>query len=639
MSEEALKKFRFQSKMTEGTTAESAVAAGSSGQAGQQQRMAEPGNSESFFTMCDQTQLDKIKSAGQQRLNILINNNADDFYKLPEGIAKNDLTGKKLGTIAGAMGDLTDHMLGFIIPGQVMMLEKEDKLERDMSQVKTELGKILQQLSYYAEDNRRMAKTIKDMADSRAENDRVHTNVIKELQNDVHKSKEEIVKLRNELFLNKETDRGQRPENSAQNDQSQGDQGQGRGRGGRGRGRGGRGRYYWGPNGSQPHPYPADIAHVPGSGADFDPNSTSNKYFTDNQGRTPSQRREQAEKDKVNAKNNDEGGWYDDITEGPSNPKDNNKKRVQNKNKNKKPETVPLTKKQMRYAKEVIIHKVPSQKKGSYKDEDEYRARESDILYELFDDISPKYLKDHGVTIDIKKDIDYSDSFMKHYDELHHGLAPIRLRFHTVKMCNQVIKAAKRAECLNGRRPSFFGKHAIPRKYDNSGNLNANADEEAKRIAASRPAFYFRPSLPKEDRLKKEAERKEREEKKNDPETIKFREQRQENLGYRVKFGKSRNFGKSDADIASEKAVQEKEKRLKEIREKKAEKEKERMENLKVTNKNFPNMGNGPSVNQLASLKIQTDQNVDSDKETLGESYESAKSSNSADKVNPEVAA
>lgn len=413
------------------------------------------------------------------------------------------------------------------------------------------------------------------------------------------KSKDEITKLRNELFMNNETDRGQRPESSAQNDQGQRNQGRGRGS----QSRGGRGRGYFGPRGSAQHPNPGEIPHIPGGGAKFDENSSSNRMFTDQQGRTPSQR--QAEKENGATNNTEEDvGWFDEDAADPR--VHNEKKKGKNKKKGKKPETVPLTKRQLRFAKEVIIHKVRSQVKGSYKDEEDYKDKEAKILFDVLEELSPKYLGDHGVAVDIKKDIDYHDRFMNHNDEKEHGMAPIRLRFFTVKMCSQVLKAAKRAECLKGRRPSFFGKYAIPRKYDKEGNFNASAEEEAKEIAASRPAFYFRPSIPEEDRKQKEVERKEREEKKKDPNTIRFKELRKESLNLRVKYGKSRNFGKSEADVASEKLLQDKEDRQKELREKKAEKEREkekekreRMEKLNLDTNNFPEI---PNKNPFAAI-------------------------------------
>ena len=582
--------------MADGVSAAPAVGAGSPTLAGQQQQqtMAAP---ENFFIMCDQVQLENIKATGKQKLNILINSNADNFYKLPEGIGKADLSGKRPTAIAAALEDLTGHMLGLVIPGHVMILQKVDNLESVMFQATSDLNKILDQLTFYTEDHKRMTKSMKDMVDSKALSDQVNTNILKELKSEVCKSNEEIKKLRNELFLNKETNRGQRPENFAQQDQSQGDQdqGRGRGRGGRGgRGRGGRSRNYLGPNGSERHPYPERIPHIIGGGAAFDENCSSNRFFTDGNGRPPSQRREQAAKgpEMAAGANNieEESGWSIDDPD-PSNPRVNDYKSDQNKNKGNRPETVPLTKKQLRYAKELIIHKVPSQKEGTYKTEEEFKAKESEILFDLFEELSPTYLGDYGVVIDIEKDIDYSDRFMKHYDEINFGMAPIRLKFYTVKKCNQVQRACKRAECLKGRRPSFHGKFAIPRKYDRSGNLNTNWEEDAKNIASSRPLFYFRPSLPFEDRLTADQAaqaRKEREDKKKDPDTIKFKEERKESLSHRVKFGGSRNFGKSEADTASEKAKKENEERLKEIKDKKAKIESERLEQMKLNEKNYP---------------------------------------------------
>ena len=429
------------------------------------------------------------------------------------------------------------------------------------------------------------------------------------MQSDAVATKAEIVGLRREIFLLRETDRGQRPAQASQdqNDQANRDQSNGRGRG-RGSSRGGRGPpAYGGPKGSQGRSDPWNLPHVTGTNAPFDPNSSSNKYQMDGQGKTPSQRRE--EERTKNIYGNGTSGVNDTGMDHESEDTQNNQgfqdsKKSRSKKGNMQPETAHMTKNQLRHAKEVIIHKVKSQKKEDYKDENEYKEKEADILYDLLEELTPKYLGDHGVVVNIKKDIDFMDRFDKHYDEENGGMAPIRVRFHTVRMCNRVLKAAIRAGCHKGRRPSDFGMYAIPKKYNSAGILNDKADEDAKRLADLRPAFYFRPSLPREERLEKEDERKKREEKKNDPETKEFRERRKENLDKRVKFGNSRNFGQGEADKASEKSVQERENYLKEIREKKAAKrqeeierekaeEKRRLDNLRVNNVNFPQAGPG----------------------------------------------
>ena len=578
----------------------------------EQQQGKLPGKIEkSFFAMSDKVKLQKIKEFGQDRLNMLINDHADDFYNVQsEMVMKADVSGRKTSCIAEAIKAQTDHLLGFIMPGQVMMLLKEDKLENELASVKADLTNILSQLSYYKVENKQikaLVDTSNHLVRSMSEKSEEHIKVIRQMQNDAAATKAEVIGLRREIYLLRATDRGQRPAKTDQDqkDETNQDQSNSGGRGGRGSSRGGRGKNYWGPNGSQRHPEPAIIPHITGTNAAFDPNSTSNKFHMDGKGTTPSQRREQA---KNNNNGNGNGNRNGDETDmGMDHMSDNNQnnrgfqdgKKSRNKNKNKQPETEPMTKKQLRYAKEIIIHKVPSQKEGDYKDDEEFKVKEAEILYNLLEELSPDHLNDHGVVVNIKKDIDYMDRFDKHYDEEHYGMAPIRLRFYTVKMCNKVIQAAKRAGCLKGRRPSDFGKYAIPKKYNNAGILNDKADEEAERLAGLRPAFYFRPSLPKEERLEKEEERKIRNEKKVDPDTKAFRERRQVALGKRVKFGKSRNFGQGEADIASAKSVQDRENHFKEIREKKAAKEKEReererlkekerLDNLKVNNQNFP---------------------------------------------------
>ena len=158
-----------------------------------------------------------------------------------------------------------------------------------------------------------------------------------------------------------------------------------------------------------------------------------------------------------------------------------------------------------------------------------------------------------------------------------------------------------------------------------------------------RPAFYFRPSLPREERLEKEEERKKREEKKNDPEAKEFRDRRKETLDKRVRFGNARNFGQGEADKASEKSVQERENYLKEIREKKAAKkqeeierekaeEKRRLDNLRVNNVNFPQAGPGAGPGgPFESLK--SGKNGD----TPNGSFHSAKSSPVKEHTEPQL--
>jgi hypothetical protein len=366
----------------------------------------------------------------------------------------------------------------------------------------------------------------------------------------------------------------------------------------------------------------------------------------DGQGKTPSQRRE--EESNKNIYGNGTSGVNDTGMDHESDSTQNNQgfqdpKKSRNKKGNKQPETVHMTKNQLRHAKEVIIHKVPSQKKDDYKDENEYKEKEADILYDLLEELTPKYLDDHGVVVNIKKDIDFMDRFDKHYDEENGGMAPIRVRFHTVRMCNRVLKAAIRAGCHKGRRPSDFGLYAIPKKYNSAGILNDKADEDAKRLADLRPAFYFRPSLPREERLEKEEERKKREEKKNDPETKEFRDRRKETLDKRVRFGNARNFGQGEADKASEKSVQERENYLKEIREKKAAKkqeeierekaeEKRRLDNLRVNNGNFPQAGQGAGPGGPFDSLIPGKNGV-----TPNGSFHSAKSSPVKEQIEPQL--
>ena len=604
MSKKTLKEAGSEDKMT---GAESAVKADATVAAKQQQEKMAGKNEKGFFAMSDKDKLQKIMDFGQERLNLLINDHADDFYNVQSSmVMEADLSGRRTSCIAEAIKAQTDHLLGFLMPGQVLMLLREDKLESDLASMKADLANILGQLSYYKQENKQIkavVETSNNLVRTMTEKNQEQINVINQMQTAAEENKAQIVDLRREIHLLRETDRGQRPAKPSQDQSDQANRGRSnsRGRGG-GSNRGGRGTpAYGGPCGSQGRPDPWNTPHVTGTNAPFNSDCSSNKFHMDSQGKTASQKREEARYKNIygngNGSENDTG--MDSMPEPNTDQGFQDPKRSRNKNKNKQPETANMTKKQIRHAKEVIIHKVPSQKKEEYKDENEYKENEANILYELLEELTPKYLHDHGVVVNIKKDIDYMDRFDKHYDEENYGMAPIRLRFKTVKMANKVLKAAKRGGCLKGRRPSDFGRYAVPKKYNNAGILNDKADEEANKLAELRPKFYFRPSLPREERQEKEKEKEEREKKKNDPETIAFRDRKKEVLDKRVRFGNLRNFGQGEADKISEKSIKEREDHWKEIREKRAakekerkereeEKERERLEGLKVNKVNFP---------------------------------------------------
>ena len=486
---------------------------------------------------------------------------------------------KKEGKVSVALAELNKHMLNFLVPGQVLMIQKaenvEDMLTNDMSDLKKDVRAILQQLTYYKEDHAKM-KNAAERSDEVAQS---NLKLMKDLQNEFTEAKKEIIKLRRDIFLREQTGRSGLDLNQGPS-QNVPNQDQSRGRGGRGRGGRGRGSYE-GPKGNWGASDPTKIPHILGGNAAFDPNCSNNRFF-----KKPAEKTENEDLESEMTSGSHAGhvrgapdpGMYDE--EGGKDFVQPNANRRKN----------PLTKKEMRFNKEVIVHKVKSLKKTEYSTEEEFRKKESEIIFQLFDELTPKWLHSYGVVIDIKKDIDFHDRFLEHYEEKTYGEAPIRIRFNTIQKCEQVKRAAKRAECLSGRRESYYGKFAKPREYDKEGNHNDKLDEEAKNKASTRPKFFFRPSIPREERDKKKLQREEREEKKNHSDNLKWKDKRIEDRKNRVFYGNQRNFGKNEADVISSENMADRDKRLKDLADKKAQRDKEKRDKLTLSQTGYPGL-------------------------------------------------
>ena len=562
-------------------------------------------SNDGLFSMADSDCLKRIQEDGLQKLNMLINNHRGNFYEVPEKIlattetdvynnkqdSKERIAQKRGSAIAVALGELSQHMLGFLVPGQVLMIQKGDNVENmlknDVSELKKDVKAILEKMTYYKVDHEQM----KRVAEREVEINKSNQRLLGEALGELTEAKEEIKKLRNDIFLRKQTGRTgadhvqeQLPTQNNRNNS------QGRG----GRGGGGRGRYI-GPNGSGGAPDPTQIPHIVGGGADFDENSSSNKHF---------------KKPEKEPSMFDPGAFENDLGYEEN---ENQNFQNQRKGRKRKPETVPLSKKEVRFAKEIIVHRVPSLKKEDFDTIKDYRKKEAEVIFQLFEELSPKWLQNYGVTIDIEKDIDWHDRLDKHYESKTYGEAPIRIKFNTIQKCDQVKRAAKRAECLNGRRESYYGKFAKPKEFDSEGNLNDNVEEDAKNKADLRPKLFFRPSIPREERDKKKEEKLERDKEKNHSENKAWRKEIEEKRENRVFYGSQRNFAKGTADEISAEGKADREKKLAEIATKKALKEKERREKLKVTNESFPNIspkkirsgpGSRTALGNLSSIAV-----------------------------------
>ena len=185
MSKKTLKEAGSEDKMT---GAESAVKADATVAAKQQQEKMAGKNEKGFFAMSDKDKLQKIMDFGQERLNLLINDHADDFYNVQSSmVMEADLSGRRTSCIAEAIKAQTDHLLGFLMPGQVLMLLREDKLESDLASMKADLANILGQLSYYKQENKQIkavVETSNNLVRTMTEKNQEQINVIRQMQND-----------------------------------------------------------------------------------------------------------------------------------------------------------------------------------------------------------------------------------------------------------------------------------------------------------------------------------------------------------------------------------------------------------------------------------------------------------------------
>jgi hypothetical protein len=356
--------------MAADSEASKADAAGKNQPAEHENKTTAPNRNDGFFSMADPDCLGKIKQMGQQRLNMLINDHGGNFYEVPEKImteyedfdcyqnrqdSKEFICKKKEGKVTVALADLNKHMLNFLVPGQVLMIQKaenvEDMLTNDMSDLKKDVRAILQQLTYYKEDHAKM-KNAAERSDEVAQST---LKLMKDLQNDFIEAKKEIVKLRRDIFLREQTGRSGLDLNQGPS-QNVPNQDQSRGRGGRGRGGRGRGGYE-GPKGNWGASDPTKIPHILGGNAAFDPNCSSNRFF-----KKPAEKTENADLESEMTSGSHAGhvggapdpGMYDE--EGGKDFVQPNANRRKN----------PLTKKEMRFNKEVVVHKVKSLKKTEY---------------------------------------------------------------------------------------------------------------------------------------------------------------------------------------------------------------------------------------------------------------------------------
>ena len=111
--------------------AETAGAASATQPAEKQNIKMAAGSNDGFFSMADSDCLKRIQEDGLQKLNMLINNHRGNFYEVPEKILattdtdvyhntkdnKERVAEKRGSAIAVALGELSQHMLGFLVPG------------------------------------------------------------------------------------------------------------------------------------------------------------------------------------------------------------------------------------------------------------------------------------------------------------------------------------------------------------------------------------------------------------------------------------------------------------------------------------------------------------------------------------------
>ena len=176
-----------------------------------------------------------------------------------------------------------------------------------------------------------------------------------------------------------------------------------------------------------------------------------------------------------------------------------------------------------------------------------YNAEEESIQVQLMmDEFRIKYIGlDKGLNIDVNSDIKVIRRIKNHNDAEPEGKnsQPIEIQFRKPELASKFKAAAKYAGALNGRRPTRFGKYAIPRDpYKNKEGIEILPKPETIRMAKERPIYYFRGSIDKDTRAAHAAEKQRRIKYKLSPEYQQNIDRRNEYNSSKIILGNKASF-------------------------------------------------------------------------------------------------
>ena len=553
-----------------------------------------------FFGTCSEEKLKDIRGIAKTKLCRVVQEHQGNFFDIPDTIldvyedwdlgidpkASKPATVAKLEkSVAEMIRRLGHHLLGCLVPGQVVIIEQLEEVRKENSQLRSGNDQILAELNSskaQIEVLRRVQTAQTERINNNAESMKDHTRDLKLVGLEVNNLREELYQIvhQNKLpgqakgKVNQENRgiRMRQPEPEIKKDRS------------------------------------GNI--LPGGGYDDlqCSNGLRNKFDTSG---FNIDEPEHAEPEAWPH----QGGYLgpkksnNDKKKGKSSGDQGNQGNQGNqRNQRRKPETekVQLSNNERWAAKEVLIHKKAHQSTTEFKLE-----KEAESVSKALEELKIEYLGSQwGVDVDIDKDINYHDRIEGHHDEKN-GCQPIRLRFHTITICDKVKKAAKRAGCLYSRRPVNWGKYAEPYARDLKGH-KITPDPEAIKKAKGRPDFFFRPSLTKEQRLKIKSEKERNGGSENSEKKTEWKAKVEERNARKCKYGNIRNFDNCDADLVAEDDKRKISERKRKEQEDKTERERvnaeKRAESVRLANEKAEELAANAAASAILKSKAGNDQ-------------------------------
>ena len=185
------------------TSAKLAAAAGLSPTAGEKKTKMASSTQSSIFDTSSVEQLQTFKNKAKEGLNSIVADHSEgSYYVIPEKILNNlepDVSKQSKAnkeaalknaekTFAYAIAELTKHMLGFIVPGQILTIAMLDEIRYENKQLKKQLNELNFKKSQESESREEFSA------------------LTKELISEVKSSRAEIQEIRNVVFQLKSRD-------------------------------------------------------------------------------------------------------------------------------------------------------------------------------------------------------------------------------------------------------------------------------------------------------------------------------------------------------------------------------------------------------------------------------------------------